>query len=96
MNKNMLSKEVAVSEKIALSTAFQAVDGVLRVISETLAKGEAVQLRGFGSFILSDVGERQVKNVRTGEPMTIPAHKTVRFRPSKEIVQPLNNQSHEK
>lgn len=96
MNKNMLAKEVAVSEKIALSTAFQAVDGVLRVISETLAKGETVQLRGFGSFVLANVGERQVKNVRTGEPMTIPAHKTVRFRPSKEIVQPLNNQSHEK
>lgn len=93
MNKNMLAKEVAVSEKIALSTAFQAVDGVLRVISETLAKGETVQLRGFGSFVLANVGERQVKNVRTGEPMTIPAHKTVRFRPSKEIVQPLNKRS---
>ena len=42
MNKNMLAKEVAVSEKVTLSTAFKTVDGVLRVIAETLeprAKG---------------------------------------------------------
>lgn len=96
MNKNMLSKEVAVSEKIALSTAFQAVDGILRVISETLAKGETVQLRGFGTFVITDVAERQAKSLQTGQPITIPAHKSVRFRPSKNIVQPLNNQNHEK
>ena len=86
----MLAKEVAVSEKIALSTAFQAVDGVLRVISETLAKGESVQFRGFGSFTLVDAKERQARNPQTGEPVIIPAHKTVRFRPSKDFVLSLN------
>lgn len=90
MNKNMLSKEVAVSEKVTLTTAFKTVDGALRVIAETLAKGESIVLRGFGTFSVVDKPERTVRNIHTGEPLVIPAHKSVLFRPSKAIVEPLN------
>lgn len=90
MNKNMLAKEVAVSEKVTLFTACKTVDGVLRVIAETLAKGESVKLRGFGAFTVVNKPERILKNIRTGKPVTIPAHKSVRFKLSKEIVTKLN------
>lgn len=50
MNKNMLAKEVAASEKVTLPAAVKTVDTVLRIIAETLAKGESIQLRGFGAF----------------------------------------------
>lgn len=90
MNKNMLAKEVAVSEKVTLTTAFKTVDGVLRVIAETLAKGESINLRGFGAFTVVNKPERILKNIRTGKPVTIPAHKSVRFKPSKETVTKLN------
>lgn len=90
MNKNMLAKEVAVSEKVTLSTAFKTVDGVLRIIAEKLAQGESVQLRGFGSFAVVNKSERKVNDIKTGKPITIPAHKSVLFKPSKEIVEKLN------
>lgn len=90
MNKNMLAKEVAVSEKVTLTTAFKTVDGVLRVIAETLAKGESVKLRGFGAFTVVNKPERVLKNIRTGKPVIIPAHKSVRFKLSKETVTKLN------
>lgn len=90
MNKNMLAKEVAVSEKVTLTTAFKTVDGALRVIAETLAKGESVNLRGFGAFTVVNKPERILKNIHTGKPVTIPAHKSVRFKPSKKIVTNLN------
>lgn len=90
MNKNMLAKEVAVSEKVTLFTACKTVDGVLRVIAETLAKGESISLRGFGAFTVVNKPERILKNIRTGKPVTIPAHKSVRFKPSKETVTKLN------
>lgn len=90
MNKNMLAKEVAVSEKVTLTTAFKTVDGVLRVIAETLAKGESVNLRGFGAFTVVNRTERILKDVRTGKSVTVPAHKSVRFKPSKETVTKLN------
>ncbi len=38
MTKNDLAREVAVSEKLHLSTAVKAVDGIIRVIKEALAK----------------------------------------------------------
>lgn len=90
MNKNMLAKEVAVSEKVTLSTACKTVDGVLRVIAESLAKGESVNLRGFGAFTVVNKPERILKNIHTGKPVTVPAHKSVRFKPSKETVTKLN------
>ena len=90
MNKNMLAKEVAVSEKVTLSTALKTVDGVLRVIAETLAKGESIQLRGFGSFVVVNKSERKVNDIKTGKSITIPAHKSVRFKPSKETLTKLN------
>lgn len=90
MNKNMLAKEVAVSEKVTLTTAFKTVDGALRIIAETLAKDESVKLRGFGAFTVVNKPERILKNIHTGKPVTIPAHKSVRFKPSKKIVTNLN------
>jgi len=49
MTKNDLAKEVAVSEKLCLSTAFKAVDGVFRVIKEALSKGAEVTLPLFSA-----------------------------------------------
>lgn len=42
MTKNELAKEVAVSEKLHLSTAVKAVDGILRVMKQALATGENI------------------------------------------------------
>ena len=89
MTKNELAKEVAVSEKLHLSTTFQAVDGILRVIKETLTKGEPVVIRGFGSFVPTEVAERSARNFKTGNPVVIPAHKSVKFRVSKDLVKSL-------
>lgn len=93
MTKNELAKEVAVSEKLHLSTTFQAVDGILRVIKQTLATGEPVIIRGFGTFQPIEVAEHAARNPRTSAPITIPAHKSVRFRVSKDLVRSLNTEA---
>lgn len=93
MTKNDLAKEVAVSEKLCLSTAFKAVDGVLRVIKETLSKGEEVTLRGFGTLSVVQRDERNAVHFKTKEPIVVPAHNTVKFRISKELKEQLNSSS---
>jgi DNA-binding protein HU-beta len=90
MTKNQLAKEVAVSEKLHLSTSIQAVDGFIRVVTETLLKGESITLRGFGTLAVVNVPERQARNLHTGEPCTIPAHRTIKLRVSKDLVKNLN------
>lgn len=88
MTKNELAKEVAVSEKLHLSTTFQAVDGILRVIKQTLAKGDII--RGFGTFQPTECKERHARDFKTGKPVVIPAHKSAKFRVSKDFIKFLN------
>jgi nucleoid DNA-binding protein len=66
------------------------VDMVLNTIAEALTIGEKVDLRGFGSFHVAGKKERQGRNPRTGETMTIPARNVSVFKPSKELSVRLN------
>lgn len=91
MTKNDLAREVAVSEKLHLSTVVKAVDGIFRVIKEALAKGEEVTLRGFGTLSVVQRDERNAVHFKTKEPIVVPAHRTVKFRISKELKELLNN-----
>lgn len=91
MTKNELAKELAVSEKILLSTAFKAIDGTIRVLKETLAKGEDVTLRGLGTLSPIKREARNALHFKTKEPIVVPAHLTVKFKPSKELKELLNN-----
>lgn len=90
MNKNKLAQELAVSERLPLSTAFKAVDGIIRIIGETLAKGEDIAVRCFGVFSVVNRAERPARNPLTNEEIMVPAHRTVKFRPSKEIKEAIN------
>lgn len=91
MTKNDLAREVSVSERLHLSTAVKAVDGIIRVIKEALAKGEEVTLRGFGTLSVVQREERNAVHFKTKEPIVVPAHRSVKFRISKELKELLNN-----
>jgi len=91
MTKNELAKELAVSEKLHLSTAVKAVDGIVRIIKEALAKGEEVTLRGFGTLSPIQREERSAVHFKTKEPIVIPAHNSVKFKISKELKNQLNS-----
>lgn len=94
MTKNDLVKELAVSENLTLTTATKAVDGVIRIVKENLSKGEDLFLRGFGTLAVVNCAEKTARNLSTGEPVVVPAHKSVKFKPSKELKQSLNNGSY--
>jgi len=44
-----------------------------------VAKGEKMQITGFGSFERKERGERMIKNPRTGEPMKVAPSKSASF-----------------
>ena len=91
MTKNELAKELAVSEKLHLSTAVKAVDGIVRIMKESLAKGEEVTLRGFGTLAPVNREERNATHFKTKEQIVVPAHRSVKFRISKELKELLND-----
>jgi DNA-binding protein HU-beta len=93
MNKNSLIDHVSEATKGTKKETELVVDALLASITEALAKGEKVDLRGFGSFQVSGKKERQGRNPRTGETMTIAARNVAVFKPSKELTSRLNGTS---
>ena len=77
----------AVAEKAALSKkdADAAVNAVVSVITDTLAAGENVQLVGFGSFVVRERAEKQARNPKTGEAITVPAARVAAFKTGKAL-----------
>ena len=92
MNKHQLENELATSAKLTLSTAVRAIDGLIRITKEKLAEGEEISIRGFGTLAVVHREERKGRNPQTGEEKTIPAHKTVKFKISKEFKETLNKE----
>lgn len=90
VTKNNLIDHVAQTTQSTKREAEQMLDAVLGGITEALGRGEKVDLRGFGSFQVSGKKERQGRNPRTGETMTIPARSVAVFKPSKELADRVN------
>ena len=59
-------------------------------ISERLARGGRVELRGFGAFSTREREARQGRNPRTGTSVSVPGKKVPYFKPGKEMRARLN------
>jgi integration host factor subunit beta len=68
-----------------------AVDAVLEAITEALAKGNRVEIRGFGAFWAKERGSRVGRNPQTGHRVPVAAKRVPRFKASKEIREALIN-----
>lgn len=55
-------------------------------IKDSLAKGENVYFRGFGSFITKQRAEKIARNISENTAMIVPAHTIPHFKPSDEFV----------
>ncbi len=92
MTKNELSSKIAGSfSGLDKQIVKDIVARTFEEISASLANGENVQLSGFGTFELRQRSERKGVNPRTKEPITIPASKTVGFKPGKALKESVNS-----
>jgi len=89
MTKQQLIEKVAAKTKSTKADVEVAVDSVLELIAETLRSNERVDIRGFGSFVVKNRKERQGRNPRTGETITIAAKRDASFKPGKELTEKL-------
>jgi len=64
-------------------------DTLRDAIHAELEYGESVSLPGVGKFVSVHRAERVGRNVRTGEPITIPAHNAPKFKPAKSLKEAL-------
>lgn len=85
MNKTELVNAVAEATELSKKDAASAVDAVFNTIQNTLAKGDKVQLIGFGNFEVRERAARKGRNPQTGEEIQIAASKVPAFKPGKAL-----------
>ena len=89
MNKSELIEAIAQEADISKAAAAKALDGMMNAVTAALKKGDTVTLVGFGTFHVGERAERQGRNPKTGEPLTIAAAKTPKFRAGKALKDAL-------
>src|SRR5947207_7789026 len=65
--------------------AEQVVDSLFEAMKNALSAGKRIELRGFGVFVVKPRKRGVGRNPRTGKEVPIPAGKTIRFKPGKEL-----------
>lgn len=76
---NIMLTASRMDNKAGMTRAFNA---LFDSIKESVANGDRVTISGFGSFMVNDTNERQGRNPQTGEVITIPASKRIKFKAS--------------
>ena len=67
------------------------VNAILNEITEALASGDRVELRGFGAFSVKNRPARRGRNPRTGEPVAVKEKWVPFFKTGKELRNRLNS-----
>ncbi|MCD7839001.1 MAG: HU family DNA-binding protein [Erysipelotrichaceae bacterium] len=90
MNRKELINAVAQKKDITKKDAESLVDAVFETMTEALVNGDNVLISGFGTFRYKDRQPRLGVSPQTKEYMTIPACKTVSFKPSNKLKDAMN------
>lgn len=85
-----LKSAVATSSGLSKAQAGQALTAFIEHVQMSLSQGDKVSLPGVGNFEVAERSARQGRNPRTGETMTIPASKGVKFKPGKALKDAVN------
>ena len=82
MNKSDLVREIASRTGLTQVEARTAIDNMVGVITDHVAKGKNVNLRGFGTFKAVTREARKAQHPRTRNTINVPRKKVPVFRPS--------------
>ncbi len=90
MNKSELIAAIAAKTGDTKKNAEASLDAFVDVITESLVKGDKVQLVGFGSFEVRKRAARKGRNPQTKEEIKIPASKAPVFKAGKALKDTVN------
>ena len=68
------------------------VNTIFEEVIEAMARGDRVELRGFGAFSTREREARKGRNPRTGETVDVPAKRVPYFKPGKDMRRRLNDE----
>lgn len=92
MNKSELIEAIAQKENLPHREASSITNTILETMIETLAAGESIEIRGFGSFVIKEYEAYHGRNPKTGEKIEVPPKKLPFFKVGKELKEKVNQE----
>lgn len=83
MRKSELAQAIASDTDLSQKEAQEVITAFTDQVAQAMARGQTVNLVGFGTFSARERSARSGRNPQTGEAIEIPAGKTVGFKPGK-------------
>ena len=68
----------------------EAINAVVKAITNALVAGEKLSIVGFGTFEVAERAERQARNPQNGNAILVPACKVPKFKPAKALKELIN------
>ena len=91
MNKAELTLQLAERTNLTQKVAKVIVDTIFDGMRDSLIRGERIEIRGFGSFVVRDYGGYKGRNPKTGEIVNVPPKKLPFFKVGKELKERVNS-----
>lgn len=87
MTKAEIVNEIAEKTGVEKAAVQAAVETFMKVVKNSLSRGDNVYLRGFGSFVVKRRAEKTGRNISKNTTVIIPAHNVPAFKPAKTFVE---------
>ena len=82
MTKAEIATEIAKTTGIDKASVVAIIEKFMTTVKDSLAHGDNVYLRGFGSFIVKKRAEKTARNIDKNTTIIIPAHNIPAFKPA--------------
>ncbi len=95
MNRAELIQKVSEKVKIPYNAAKVIVDSIFESMCESMEKGERIEIRGFGSFMMRKYGAHKGRNPKTGKTVDVPPKRVPFFKVGKELKAKVNSKGNQ-
>jgi integration host factor subunit beta len=90
MNKSELIEALAQDINIPHREAAAITNTIINTMTEALAKGESIEIRGFGSFVIKKYDSYEGRNPKTGKKIKVKPKKLPFFKVGKDLREQVN------
>lgn len=91
VRSELVQKITDAHPQLSPQTVEAALEAMLNAVTESLAQGRRVEIRGFGIFMSRDRTARMGRNPKTGEAVPVAAKQVPRFKASNLLLERLND-----
>ena len=93
MNKSELIEALAERTSMPIREAGSITNTLIETMTEALVKGESIEIRGFGSFVVKEYESYTGRNPKTGQKIKVSPKKLPFFKVGKELRERVNSQA---